>query len=237
MKRLLMFAIGTLATFQLSAQQHVHLSVNSGIGKIGFKLYPGELTSSTRLEDRYFATFGMNLSYSYQFGDFSVESGLSYNELKGYQTDGTNLSEMAMDGSYRIVKKDIITERKAHYLTVPLKLNYRIDKLQIGVGAYISSLISDQYNAVAYTDGLYTGSSNARSGLKNLDFGVSAQVEYELSERASLLFSTNLGLENVNPGSYPLPQFTPDFPVEVINRRELRNRQYMLGLKFRLYKS
>lgn len=237
MKRLLIFACVTLATFQLSAQQQVHLSVNSGIGKIGFRLYPGDRSSIIRYEDRYFATYNINMSYAYGFGDFSIESGLAYNDLKGYQTDGRNETEMTIDGSYRTVQKDIITERTARYLTVPLKLNYRIDKLQIGAGVYASTSITTRYYAVEYTDGLYTNSNNDGKAMKNFDFGVSAQVEYALSDRASLLFSTNIGLMNLRPFTYQSQQFTPDQTTILTNWREVKNRQYMLGLKFRLFKS
>ena len=233
MKRIILCSLTALATVQLNAQQQIHLSISSGVGKIGY-LRSDEIYR-TRKEDSYSHTFGINLKYSYGFKDFYIESGIAYNDLKGNQGEGRNITEITPDGFYRTVKNDIHVERKARYLSVPVTLNYRIEKLHIGAGVYTSALVSTSQIVTESFDDEPIARTGGKSPLNSIDFGLTAQVSYELSERASLLFSANYGTIYVK-GNTSINYNTNELSY-MIEQHRLKNRQFMVGLNFRLYKS
>lgn len=235
MKRLFLFAIGALTSVQLSAQHEINLSINSGIGKTALNHSPINDFSDTRIGDFYAPTFGINAHYSYSFGDFAIESGLRFNDLKGNYTEGVNYTEIQLDGSVREIENDVVNMRSLRYLTVPVALNYTMDKLTIGAGGYFSYALRSEHYVINYVNQEINELQSVGNHTSKIDLGLTAHVSYALSDRASLLFSTNFGLKDISNGKelgaqYSLTQFNPI-------QRSVKNRQFMIGLKFRLFES
>lgn len=234
MKRILLSAIGLIATAQLSAQHQLDLSVNAGIGKIALISSPMNDLTGTRVADFSSPTYALNAHYSYSFGDFSIESGIRFNQVKGKHTEGINFTEIELDGSFRTIEKDYTSLRKTSYLSIPLTFNYKIENLTIGAGVYAGYLIRSEHTLLEYTNGELAGFQSV-SNMSKLDFGLTAHADFALSDRASIIISTNYGLADISNGkelgaSYYFSQFNPV-------QRDLKIRQVLVGLKFRLHKS
>ena len=234
MQRILLCVIGVASTFQLSAQHEINFSINSGIGKTALIHSFVDDKNDTRVEDFYSPTFGFNAHYSYSFGDLSLESGLGFNDIKGKHTTGQNVT-LIENNSSRTIEKDVLVQRKTRYLTIPLSINYRTEKLRVGIGAYGSYMVYSQHYIAEYAEGEMNAFQSVGGQTSKFDYGLTAQVSYDLSDRASILFSTNYGLKDVSEGKelgaqYHFSQFNPI-------QRALKNRQFMVGLKFKLHKS
>lgn len=234
MKRLLFVALGTLATFQLSAQHDISLSLNAGIGKTAPKYTGSNTFFSTRYSHSYAPTFGVNATYAYAIGNYSIESGLSFNDLKGNQTEGADVTVIEND-EFRIVEKDREIKRKMRYLTVPLTLNYRTDKLRLGIGVYASYLVQTEQNVTDYSEGEITAFYPNKQLTQKFDYGIVGQVSFDITERASVLFTTNWGWIDLQLADKSLPALD-EYQYGYVYQ-PLRNQQFMLGLKYRLYKS
>jgi hypothetical protein len=234
MKRILLFALGIFASSQLFAQHEISVSASAGIGKTAPKYTNANTYFSTRYANSYSPTFALSGTYSYSIGDYSIESGFSFNDLKGNQTEGANVTVIEND-QIRTVENDREITRKMRYLTVPLTLNYRTDKLRLGIGVYASYLVQTKQTITDYSEGEIMGSHSANNLTINFDYGFVGQVSFDISERTSILFTTNWGVKDIRNESAVVPNFYP-YEYQAL-AHPLKNQQFMLGLKYRLYRS
>lgn len=233
MKRIILCSLTALVTVQLNAQHTFDFSASAGIGKIALDHSPLDDLTDTRVADFYAPTFGINAHYAYEIGNFSIESGLGFNDIKGKHTEGVNVSELQADGSFREIERDVVVTRSSRYVSLPLMFNYRIDNLTLGAGGYLAYLVQYNHHVFDYTNGELNGFQAVGGQTSKLDFGLRASISCALSERVDLLFSTNFGLKDVSNGTelgahYSLTQFNPI-------QRSLQNKQFMVGLKFHLF--
>ena len=233
MKRIILCSLTALVTVQLNAQHSIDFSASAGIGKVALDHSPLDDLSDTRVADFYAPTFGINAHYAYEIGNFSIESGLGFNDIKGKHTEGLNGTTMFPDGSFQILKSDVVNTRSLRYLSLPLMFNYRIDKLTLGVGGYLSYMMRFEHYFFVYTEDEMNLLQSVGNSTSKVDYGFKANISYALSDRVSLLFTSNFGLKDISNGKelgaqYVISQFNPI-------QRSLHNKQFMVGLKFHLF--
>ncbi len=223
----LYFSVGTFM-----AQNEVRLSVFSGMGKIAsVHSIEDEVLSGTKISDRYLPAFNLLASYMHHFKHFQLETGLGFSQIKGEQRETFNLyTDMTYLNFYRM---EVITERKSKNLYLPITAHFQVKKFNFGIGGYSSFLLTDSYFISFYRDDEPEGLQGGGKQLKSIDFGINAQMGYDISDKLRLNFSVLHGLNNVNSGSekgakYFLYQLSPQ-------ERTLKNHQILIGLNYQLF--
>lgn len=234
MKYLFLTCLGVTLSAQLFSQHHLSVTANGGVGKMTVAqdfIYQAE--SSGRLEESLASTGGFSLNYAFKMGDFSLETGLGYNQIKGNQSETFTITTVDINSVNTLHAVNLQTFRKAHYLDVPLTFNYQLDEFRFGVGAYARYLITNSTMLIAYSDNDLFILQNSGNNLSTFDFGLTANLSYKIGEKYDLMLSVNHGLSNVSNGTEQgAKYFTYGLTKEP---RELRNRQFMLGIKYHIF--
>lgn len=217
--------------FSSYSQHRVSASVNSGIGKIEtlFSLEEEQnaMIGST-VSDRYGITYGFDVNYSFEFGKLVLESGLNYNFIKGYQSDHFNQYKDFSGLYYDRMGVDVA--RKAHYLTLPLLVKYHQNKFSVGAGAFVSYLLTNSSMITFYKNDDFYGFQQGGNNMNKFDYGFRGMLGYDITEKVTLQFTTNIGFSNLNDGSEQGAIYAT-YQIDPISLK-LRSKQFMLGVRY-----
>lgn len=214
------------------AQQRFSFSANAGVGKMNSSAEVEEFSSElTTTKSKYRPTFGFNVNYSYRFSNFSVETGMGYLMLNGKKNEFFELQYLGEPYSDRMNAE---TLREAHYLRVPLFVNYHLQKLNFGIGASVSYLLTNKQTFNLYRNDLINLTVSKGNNLATFDAGFNAQVSYEFSKNMAVEMKMYIGLVDISNGTengafYDLYQGNP---ID----GQLKNQQLTLGIRYFLRK-
>jgi len=229
MKKSIFYVSAFLFGVSANAQHELSVTVNSGLGKIEV-VKPETAFTLTETESFYKPTFGLDINYSYSFKFLSLETGLNYNHIIGSHSEFFNLSNS--DGYNTRVKA--ITDHKAHYLNVPILINFKYKKFIIGGGASVGFRITNSKLTQIYYDDIRNAIYGGGNDLNKIDFGINAQFGFAINERFTIQAKLYKGLTDISNG-YEKGLLYTLFEGEPLDR-ELKNQQIMLGLKIKLGK-
>lgn len=216
----------------MNAQHQFSFSTNAGVGKMNSSVgYEQSSTSLTSINSRCRSTFGFDANYAYRFRDFSVETGIGYFMLNGKKNE---LFDIEYSGTPYKDHMNAETVRKAHYLRVPLFVNYHLKKLSFGIGGSVSYLLNNQYTFSLYQNDILEQTHSGGNNLGKFDAGLNAQVSYEFMKNLAVEIKTYIGLVDISNGT-ERGVLHDQYQLESLNG-QLKNRQLTLGLKYFLRK-
>jgi len=219
--------------FSLYSQHQFSVSLSTGIGKIA-TLYSVEDEQNaiigSNVSDKFDISYEVDANYSYEFGKLVLESGLHYNFIQGNQSEQFNIYKDPSGFYYD--RMGVGVERKAHFITVPLIAKYHENKFSVGAGGFVSYLLTNSSMTTFYKNGDFFGFQQGGNNMNSIDYGVRAMVGYDINERVTLQFSTNIGLANLNDGSEQGARYSI-YQIEPISL-QLRSKQFMFGVRYSL---
>lgn len=233
MKKLIFLTCLIASPYTIRAQQEFYVSVFTGVSKIA-SIHSTELEtfSNSRISDRYLPGLNINLNYSFHLGKLKLETGLGYTQIQGLQTESFNLYT---DDTYlNYYRMEVVTERKSHNLILPLTAHFQLDQLDFGLGFYANYLLTDEYFISFSRDEQPMGFQGGGNQLKKADVGFNSNMSFYISEHMKIKASVLYGFTNLNQGT---EQGAPYFVVQLNpQERELKNRQFLLGLTYSVFK-
>jgi hypothetical protein len=176
-------------------------------------------------------SYNAQLSYSFQKNHWIAETGLAYNLIKGSTRHTFNIYDWINQYQYHTYAAH--ETRRAHYLTIPLMIHYKFNKLSIGAGLFAALLLTDYSFFQFYHNGMPYGFQQGGNRLRNFDIGANAKVHYSLNEKFGLQALINCGFLDVSNGTQNESAYQPYQPNQASNR-QLKNRQFLLGISYRI---
>ncbi len=227
MKRTI-FCAGILLTgVSVNAQHHFGAFADAGLSLMNSKTLKVDEERGVTLNSGFQPSFAVGLSYLYQFDQLNLETGIQYNVINGATQQEFSIS--INDGPINNVTT--LMDRGAHYLNVPLIVNYTIDVLSVGLGASGGFLMTNSYHFASGHNGapgILVGGGN---DLARFDFGLNAQLSCEILENLSIQGRAYLGLNNIE-SDVEETILSSTYGLSHVADRSLRNRQVTLGLKY-----
>lgn len=227
-------AVMAFFSVSVSAQSHLKLYLNGGIGKSALSVpdYPSGTDYQTSISDRFKTTCNVQLNYSYNIKNWILETGLGYNFIQGFSKETFNVYNWFNEYEY---EEYATTEvRRAHYLHLPITANYRIKKWTIGGGVYTAIKLTDYSRINFYRNSMPNGFQQGGNRLTSIDFGLTAKLEYAISEKWGIQATVNCGLKDVSNGNQKGAIYDT-FQVQEATNRKLHNRQFLIGLNYTLF--
>jgi hypothetical protein len=128
-----------------------------------------------------------------------------------------------------------ITEvRRAHYLQLPLTVQYRIDKWSIGGGVYAGYKLTDYSLINFYRNTMPNGFQQGGSRLTDFDYGLIVKLDYTISEKWGVQAIANFGLNDISNGNQKGVVYHT-FQIQETTNRKLYNQQFLIGLNYTLF--
>ena len=233
MKVLFFLAAFTCFSLPLFAQHQMSVSLNSGIGKSALITeLESESKMMTNISDKYSTSYNAQLNYSFQKNHWIAETGLAYNLIKGSTQETFKVYDWYNQYQYHTYAAH--ETRRAHYLTIPLMIHYKFNKLSIGAGLFAALLLTDYFFIQFYRDEIPDGFQQGGNRLKNFDIGANAKVHFSLNEKFGLQALINYGFSDVSNGTqngavYQILQ------LNEASNRQLKNRQLLVGITYRIF--
>lgn len=229
--------LAVIAFFSLSvnAQSHLKLYLNSGIGKSALSIqedYPSTSEYQSAISDKSRVTCNAQLNFAYRIKNWIMETGLGYNLIQGFTEERVNVYNLLNEFQY---SEHSITEvRRAHYLHLPLTVQYRIKKWSIGGGVYASYKMTDYSRINFYLNSIPNGFLQGGSRLTKFDYGLTAKLDYAINEKWGIQAIANFGLHDVSNGNQKGILYY-EFQMPEATNRKLYNRQFLIGLNYALF--
>ncbi|MDI9320831.1 MAG: porin family protein [Phycisphaerales bacterium] len=183
MKKTLLLAAATFISLKSSAQ----LSISP---ELGFQMYKlNEKIAGTKIDFKFKPGFKIGANATYAINDkLSIDGALFYS-VKGAKFDES------------IAK----ATTNLNYLEIPFFVNYHFgakDKNHffVGAGPYLAYCLSGKTKQDSESTKLEIGSDAEKDDVKPMDFGLNANVGYEMSNGLYLRAFYSLGLANTTPG-------------------------------------
>ena len=217
----------------LFAQHQMSVSLNSGIGKSALITdSESEMELQTDISDKYSVSYNAQLNYSFQKNHWIAETGLAYNLIKGSTRETFNVYNLFNQYEYHTYAAH--ETRRAHYLTIPLMIHYKFNKLSIGAGLFAALLLTDYSFTQFYHDEMPGGFQQGGNRLTNFDIGANAKVHFALNEKFGLQALINYGFLDVSNGNQDGAVYQT-FQLNEASNRQLKNRQILLGISYRIF--
>jgi len=184
MKKILLLA--TAAVISLSSNAQFTIAP-----EVGFQMYKSTLkVGGTKIDSKFKPGFRIGANATYLLGKkLSIDAGLFYS------VKGTKYDESISKSTTNI-----------NYLEIPVFVNYQFgdkDKNHffVGAGPYLGYCLGGKTKGDGQDDyKLKVGSDKAKDDVKPLDFGLNANVGYQMSNGLYLRAFYSLGLANTTPG-------------------------------------
>lgn len=227
-------AVMALFSASLNAQNHLKLYLNGGIGKSALSIpdYPVDAAYQTSVSERFKATCNAQLNYSYRIKNWILETGLGYSLIQGFSEEKFNVYNLFNEFEYE--EYATTEKRRAHYLQLPLMVSYRIRKWSIGGGIYGAFKLTDYSMIHFYRNSMQNGFQQSGNRLTAFDYGLTAKLEYAISDQWGIQAMVNCGLNDVSNGNQKGAVYNT-FQLEEATNRKLYNRQFMVGLNYTFF--
>jgi len=178
-----------------AATENFHFSLKAGFN---YSIISEVENGNSRLG----ANFGLvnNIKLSEKFYLIPEFLALSQKGIRNVPVLSTGNSEMDS-----LLVDPSSTDRKLNYIDIPVLLKYKITKrLSISAGPQISFLTSaaDIYSSSPIGDVILTTQVDIKDAIKAVDFGISADISYRVSEQLAgkgmdVFFRYNLGFIDI----------------------------------------
>lgn len=223
----------SLFSTPLFAQHHVDVSLSSGIGKSALITdFEEEKEIQTVITDKYSATYNVQVNYFFQKNHWIAETGIGYNLIKGSTKETFNAYDFFNQNEYdRYATHET---RRAHYLTIPVTIHYQFNKLRLGAGVYAGIHLTDYSFIQFYRNEMPNGFQQGGNRLSSFDIGATAKVHYALNDQFGIQATMNYGFSDVSNGNQTGAIYQT-FQLREATNRELKNRQFLLGISYRLF--
>lgn len=184
MKKILLLA--TAATISLNSNAQLSIAP-----ELGFQMYKmNEKISGTKIDFKFRPSFriGVNATYAIN-NNISIDGALFYS-VKGAKFDESGIKATT----------------SLNYLEIPIFVNYHFgtsdnNHFFAGAGPYVGYCISGKTKQDGAGDNkLEIGSDKTKDDIKPMDFGLNANVGYQMSNGLYLRAFYSLGLANAMPG-------------------------------------
>ncbi len=233
MKVQFFLVVSTCFSLPLFAQHQMSVSLNSGIGKSALITdSESEAGMNTNISDKYSMSYNAQLNYSFQKNHWIAEMGLAYNLIKGSTRETFNVYDWSNQYQYHTYATH--ETRRAHYLTIPLMIHYKFNKLSIGGGLFAALLLTDYSFIQFYRDEMSNGFQQGGDRLSNFDIGANAKVHFSLNEKFGLQALINYGFSDVSNGNQDGAIYQT-FQLNEASNRKLKNRQFLVGISYRIF--
>lgn len=213
------------------SQHQFNFSVNAGIGKMKPIYYNSDPILTPLLEVENLPTYKLFAHYVYSLNRISFETGLDYNLMKGRHTELLDITD-AVSGHVTTIKE--ITERTAHYINVPLIVNYSMEKFKVGFGASVGYLLTNSSEVTVFADNSVSMITGGGNNLDRYDYGLNGQLAYQISEKISIQIGAYYGMRDISNGTETGILYNL-FQIDQFDRA-LKNRQLTAGLSYSLGK-
>ncbi|MFT5819630.1 MAG: hypothetical protein ACI8ZM_000855 [Crocinitomix sp.] len=232
MNRFIICVITLFSAQMAMSQLQFGINTKAGIGEMKKIPSDNDFLSNNIIESQPAATWGISaLATKTFFEKLNLTLEVGYNNIKGVEEEVFFVTAFE-DGSVTTYETE--TTRNAHYLSVPLSVEYKIaPKVWLGVGASANYLITNSTffeSRVNKARGLYYGTGN---DLNRLDIGLHAQASVNLSDHFTLVAKANWGMLNTRtPGTGDA--LSTFFNFIEPQQFEVKNRQFTLGITYNL---
>lgn len=226
-------AASACLSLPLFAQHQMSVSLNSGIGKSALITdLESEVEMKTNISDEYCMSSNAQLNYSFQKNHWIAETGLAYNLIKGSTRETFNVYDWSNQYQYHTYAAH--ETRRAHYLTLPLMIHYKFNKLSIGTGIFAALLLTDYSFIQFYRDEIPNGFQQGGNRLRNFDIGANAKVHFSLNEKFSLQAMILCGFLDVSNGTQNGAVYQT-LQINEASNRQLKNKQFLVGISYRIF--
>jgi hypothetical protein len=234
MKSCSFLAVIVLFSLSANAQSHLKLYLNSGIGKSALSIpdYPSNSEYQSAISDKFRVTCNAQLNFSYRIKNWIMETGLGYNLIQGFTEERVNVYNLFNEFEY--MEYSTTEVRRAHYLQLPLTVQYQIKKWSIGGGVYAGYKMTDYSRNDFYLNSIPNGFQQGGNRLTDFDYGLMAKLDYAISEKWGMQVIVNFGLHDVSNGNQKGVVYDT-FQIQEATNRRLYNRQFLIGLNYALF--
>lgn len=239
-------------TILIALGANAQISVNgifySGIGKMSNSYEKEWFTYDTAFKTSYSPTYGGGLEVfiplelkRVNFGQFRIKSGLTYDFIESNQKESLKAQDF-----YTGEEVHIIAEKRyaAHYLRLPICLEYSIHKLNLSFGGQLGYRITNSAWSKYYTEeangsigyGINAVFSSTGNNLSTLDFGIVSQLGIQVHERLNIFLGMYNGLLDIgNNSDRGIKNEILNMESVVDEPRVMRNLQFKMGVSFNLF--
>lgn len=230
MKRIIFVVALALGHTPLYAQHSLSASLNGGIGTSQLITdLDKEIHIQSDIEGHYLPTFSVEANYAYSFKNWGIESGVGLAHIQGYTKETFHAYNIFNEFEYMAFSVD--EKRMATYVQVPLRVKYAYKKVSFAAGVYAALHITDASEKIFYRNGMYNGFEMSGNRLSGFDLGSTARVQYRFSDKWGAQLTANYGFTDVSNGNQQGAKYTL-YQIDPAEGRELRNRQFMLGVSY-----
>ena len=231
MRKIMLSGFAIMNTCILFSQHHMNLSLSNGISRISsVNSNEEEGMSRAKITDGQNWSLNGSANYYFSFRKWNIETGLTYSFIQGNTTEQFHVytQTQGVDFDY-----ELNTKRGIHYMKIPVSVNYRFDRLELGVGIYGAYRLTNSSWIKGYINSdpaIFQGGGN---NLRKFDSGVICQLKYKLDAKYDFLISANAGLIDIsNEVEKGAPNFFFGFEA---HQRTLKTRQLTIGVIYHLF--
>lgn len=239
MSKVFLLAMSCLFGVLSTAQSEFNLSAHFGVGKMSNSQENDWHNMQTELKTRLSFSTDISANYRYSFDYIFLQSGISFSYISGKQQESLPvISVPSMN------EAEIISEKKlsVYYLGIPITGNFKWNQFDVGVGIKPNFRLTNSFDSKTYstnpTDGInqavnsysYSGGNNMR----RTDLGLIGRAGYDVNDWISIELSGYWGLLDVGNNFDQGVLYDIMQDPQLSESRTQKNRQLLVGLKFRL---
>ncbi|NOQ71370.1 MAG: outer membrane beta-barrel protein [Crocinitomix sp.] len=223
MKRIFFCALILTATNSAIAQHQFGFSAGAGISQLKSKSLKIDNDRGVNVTSRPQFSTGAAFVYRYDFGDQFIETGLNYNYMNGVNWQEFDKEKHPTHGIG-------LALRDAHYINIPVTLNFRLADFTLGVGASAGFAVFEQYGFSASSELFADYFYYDEKTIERFDFGLNGQIGYDITNNFTIQCKGYFGLQDIG-SDVEETQMSSVFELEKVNRPQ-RNRQLTIGVKY-----